>query len=96
MGEMIVAHDIRHGLKANQQVRTDGLRRMGTYKTAYFLLQKLREAADLRRDAIKLHGTVQIDGKYVGGVLRKVTRRKSARTGARRKIRTASVCEFWR
>ncbi|ANL68860.1 hypothetical protein AMC82_PC00295 (plasmid) [Rhizobium phaseoli] len=66
------------------------------YKTAYFLLQKLREAADLRRDAIKLHGTAQIDGKYVGGVLRKVTRRKSARTGARRKIRTASACEFWR
>ena len=30
MGEMIVAHDIRHGLKANQQVRTDGLRRMDT------------------------------------------------------------------
>jgi hypothetical protein len=30
MGEMIVAHDIRHGLKANQQISTDGLRRMDT------------------------------------------------------------------
>lgn len=30
MGEMIVAHDIRHGFKANQQVRTDGLRRTDT------------------------------------------------------------------
>ena len=28
MGEMIVAHDIRHGLKANQQIRADGLRRL--------------------------------------------------------------------
>lgn len=27
MGEMIVAHDIRHGLKANQQIKADGLRR---------------------------------------------------------------------
>ncbi|QPB24628.1 hypothetical protein [Rhizobium sp. 007] len=66
------------------------------YKTAYVLLQKLREAVGLRRDAIKLHGTVQIDGKYVGGVPARRTRRKSARTAARRKTRTASACAFWR
>ncbi|PCK83153.1 transposase, partial [Rhizobium sophoriradicis] len=30
MGEIIVAHDIRHALKANQQIAADGLRRMGT------------------------------------------------------------------
>ena len=30
MGEMIVAHDIRHGLKANQQIRADGLGRRDT------------------------------------------------------------------
>ncbi|WP_457662967.1 transposase [Sinorhizobium medicae] len=30
MGEMIVAHDISHGLNASQQVRTDGLQRRGT------------------------------------------------------------------
>ena len=30
MGEMIVAHDISHGLKANQQVRTGGPRRRDT------------------------------------------------------------------
>ncbi len=36
------------------------------YKAAYVLLQKLREAVGLRRDAIKLHGTVQIDGKLHG------------------------------
>ena len=28
-------------------------------------MQKLREAVGLRRDAIKLQGKVQIDGKYV-------------------------------
>ena len=30
MGEMIVAHDISHGLNANQQVRADGIRRRDT------------------------------------------------------------------
>jgi hypothetical protein len=34
MGEMIVAHDISHGLKANQQVRTGGLRRRDTSDVA--------------------------------------------------------------
>lgn len=38
------------------------------YKTAYVLLQKLREAVANRQDAMKLDGLVQIDGKYVGGV----------------------------
>jgi hypothetical protein len=32
MGEMIVAHDISHGLKANQQIRADGLRRRDTHR----------------------------------------------------------------
>ena len=31
---MIVAHDISHGLNANQQVRADGLRRRDTIKQA--------------------------------------------------------------
>nr|WP_278501397.1 hypothetical protein [Brucella intermedia] len=31
MGEMIVAHDISHGLKANQQIWADGLRRRLTF-----------------------------------------------------------------
>jgi hypothetical protein len=49
------------------------------YKTAYVLLQKLREAVGLRRDAIKLRGKVQIDGKYVGGVLRKANKKEERR-----------------
>lgn len=50
------------------------------YKTDYVLLQKLREAVGLRRSAITLQGLVQIDGKYVGGVLRKANKKASART----------------
>jgi len=54
------------------------------YKTAYVLLQKLREAVGLRRDAIKLQGTVQIDGKYVGGVLRKANKKEERKNGRKR------------
>ncbi|WP_210168571.1 hypothetical protein, partial [Rhizobium sp. Leaf371] len=34
IGEMIVAHDIRHGHKANHQIRADGLRRRHTMERA--------------------------------------------------------------
>ncbi|MCQ1838743.1 transposase [Neorhizobium galegae] len=54
------------------------------YKTAYVLLQKLREAVGLRRDAIKLHGVVQIDGKYVGGVLRKANKKEDRKDGRKK------------
>lgn len=54
------------------------------YKTAYVLLQKLREAVGLRRNAFKLHGIVQIDGKYVGGVLRKANRKEERKDGRKK------------
>lgn len=54
------------------------------YKTAYVLLQKLREAVGLRRDSMHLQGRVEIDGKYVGGVLRKANK-KSERKDGRKK-----------
>ncbi|MBB3320469.1 IS1595 family transposase [Rhizobium sp. BK181] len=54
------------------------------YKTAYVLLQKLREAVGLRRDAIRLQGTVQIDGKYVGGVLRKANKKEERKDGRKK------------
>jgi hypothetical protein len=37
------------------------------YKTAFVMLAKIREAIGFRRERMKLWGTVQIDGKYVGG-----------------------------
>ncbi|RDJ03255.1 IS1595 family transposase [Rhizobium grahamii] len=54
------------------------------YKTAYVLLQKLREAVGLRRDTIKLQGTVQIDGKYVGGVVRKANKKEKRKDGRKK------------
>ncbi len=54
------------------------------YKTAYVLLQKLREAVGLRRNLIKLQGTVQIDGKYVGGVLRKANKKEERKDGRKK------------
>jgi len=37
------------------------------YKTAWVLLAKIREAIGFRRTRFALQGSVQIDGKYVGG-----------------------------
>ncbi|MCF1481637.1 IS1595 family transposase [Agrobacterium vitis] len=54
------------------------------YKTAYVLLQKLREAVGLRRTAVTLQGLVQIDGKYVGGVLRKANKKEDRKDGRKR------------
>ena len=45
MGEMIVAHDISHGLKAIQQIEADGLRRRDTIEVAAYNLhpEKMQE-----------------------------------------------------
>jgi hypothetical protein len=44
-------------------------RKLGVqYKTGWVLLMKIREAIGLRRDDMNLRGTIQIDGKYVGGI----------------------------
>lgn len=51
------------------------------YKTAYVLLQKLREAVGRRRNIMFLQGTVQIDGKYVGGILRKANKKEDREDG---------------
>ncbi len=48
MGEMIVAHDIRHGLKANQQIRADGLRRRDTQKIYIALFGRPADLAGLQ------------------------------------------------
>jgi hypothetical protein len=42
MGEITVVHDISHGLKANQQITTDGLRRRGTLPNWTHLYNWLR------------------------------------------------------
>lgn len=50
MGEMIVAHNIRHGLKANQQIKTDGLRRMDTMRP--FIHLYVKRATDFNRRTV--------------------------------------------
>lgn len=45
------------------------------YKTAFVLAHKLREAMALGNDGVKLDGTVEIDGAYFGGHVRKENRK---------------------
>jgi hypothetical protein len=46
----------------------DGTRKIGVhYKMAWVLLVKIREAIGKCRAKMKLWGSVQIDGKYIGG-----------------------------
>lgn len=54
------------------------------YKTAWVLLAKIREAIGLRRAKMRLWGSVQIDGKYVGGHI-KPENKKSERIDRRKK-----------
>lgn len=46
------------------------------YKTAWVLLAKIREAIGKRRAKMKLWGSVQIDGKYVGGHIKPENRKE--------------------
>ncbi|MDW9776432.1 IS1595 family transposase [Sinorhizobium meliloti] len=60
-------------------------RKLGVeYKTAWVLLAKIREAIGKRRAKMKLWGSVQIDGKYIGGHI-KPENRKEDRIDRRRK-----------
>lgn len=54
------------------------------YKTAWVLLAKIREAIGKRRAKMKLWGSVQIDGKYIGGHI-KPENKKEDRIDRRRK-----------
>ncbi|GEC35879.1 hypothetical protein N181_31835 [Sinorhizobium fredii USDA 205] len=52
-------------------------RKLGVeYKTAWVLLAKIREAIGLRRAKMKLWGSGQIDGKYVGGHIKPENRKE--------------------
>jgi hypothetical protein len=54
------------------------------YKTAWVLLAKISEAIGKRRAKMKLWGSVQIDGKYIGGHI-KPENKKEERIDRRRK-----------
>ncbi|TCS05287.1 IS1595 family transposase [Rhizobium sp. BK418] len=60
-------------------------RKLGVeYKTAWVLLAKIREAIGKRRAKMKLWGSIQIDGKYIGGHI-KPENKKKERVDRRRK-----------
>ncbi len=51
-----------------------------SYKSAWVLLMKLREALSFEQEKLKLHGTVEIDGMYVNPHIRKANRREKDAT----------------
>lgn len=60
-------------------------RKLGVeYKTAWVLLARIREAIGKRRAKMKLWGSVQTDGKYIGGQI-KPENKKEERIDRRRK-----------
>ncbi len=69
MGEMIVAHDISHGLNASQQVRTDGLQRRGTIVCSDLTADDVGDPAALPGLLDQIGGPVEkfiADGAYDG------------------------------
>lgn len=47
-----------------------------TYKTAWVLLMKVREAVSLERHSLQLNGVVEIDAMYVGGHVKPANRKE--------------------
>ncbi|MEV4609441.1 transposase [Neorhizobium sp. LMR1-1-1.1] len=60
-------------------------RKLGVeYKTAWVLLAKIREAIGKRRAKMKLWGSVQIDGKYIGGHIKPENKKEGSPTWCQR------------
>lgn len=55
--------EARKGISANQVRRTVGV----TYKTAWFLTHRIREAMSAATNSTPLTGTVEVDETYIGG-----------------------------
>jgi transposase-like protein len=66
LGAIAVLVNGAKGVSALQLSRSTGL----SYKTAFVLAHKIREALARETDSIVLAGTVEIDGAYVGGHVR--------------------------
>lgn len=72
------------GISALQISRDIGI----SYKAAFVLLHKLREAIDHARNGLRLGGKVEIDGAYYGGHVRPPN---TGREGKRPKAKTAKT-----
>jgi transposase-like protein len=66
LGAIAILVNGAKGVSALQLSRCTGL----SYKTAFVLAHKIREALALETEGLFLNGTVEIDGAYVGGHVR--------------------------
>jgi transposase-like protein len=90
LGAIALIVNAAKGISALQLSRSTGL----SYKTAFVLAHKLREALAWETRGVTLEGTVEVDGAYFGGHVRpanartdRVDRRlKAHRTEARRSV----------
>lgn len=90
LGAVALIVNAAKGVSALQLSRCTGL----SYKTAFVLAHKIREALARETQGIRLDGTVEIDGAYFGGHVRPANaradrvdrRRKAHRKDARRSV----------
>jgi transposase-like protein len=66
LGAIALVANAAKGMSALQLARTIGI----SYKTAFVLIHKLREAIGAETASMMLSGTVEVDGAYVGGHVR--------------------------
>jgi AraC-like DNA-binding protein len=87
MGEMIVAHDIRHRLKANQQIRADGLRRTDTVELSYSGVQRHKDRQQIELLAfVLLRLCRQIVGRNLSPSSMKFVHHRSGDLGHLRRL----------
>ncbi len=66
LGAICLVVSAAKGISALQLARTIGV----SYKTAFVLIHKLREAIKIETEGLTLSGTVEVDGAFVGGHVR--------------------------
>ncbi len=70
LGALAIVANAAKGVSALQLARTIDV----SYKTAFVLLHKLREAIRAETEGLMLSGTVEVDGAFVGGHVRPMNR----------------------
>ena len=70
LGAIALIANAAKGMSALQLARTIGV----SYKTAFVLIHKLREAIRAETAGLTLSGTVEVDGAFVGGQVRPTNR----------------------
>jgi hypothetical protein len=66
-----------------------------SHKTAYVLLQKIRESLLVNRDESALTGHVHVDGAYVGGKVRPENKKEDRVDRRLAEIKTRTSAASW-